>query len=176
RAPPDHPLAGAPLQDILPKKQTAGIFSAPAPPLLDRTLGQGNIAKNLHVHGSIFEPLELVVERSEISQQRLLSDELAVGSDACKVIGVDLAELSDVAGHHCISHRLRDLLYGVDIAGICGLGLRGNDCHQAYQHDHHCCSVPHVGSSIWKCALEKRAFEKMRRSASQYSLEEECCP
>src|SRR5215471_14249115 len=94
----DQPFAVALLEKIHPNKLAASIFPALAPFFFDSGTGHSNIAVYLHVYRSVFEPLEFVMEGLEVGEKGLLGNDLA-GGDGCEVVGVDLTEPGDVAGH-----------------------------------------------------------------------------
>jgi hypothetical protein len=54
-------LASAFLEEIHKNKLTANVFPVLNPLFRDTGLDQGNIAKHLHVHGSIFKRHEFVI-------------------------------------------------------------------------------------------------------------------
>src|ERR1700691_78151 len=63
----DHPFSRTLLEEIHPKKLAASVLSVPNPFFSDTAMDCRNIAEHLHVHRTIFKPLELVMEELKIA-------------------------------------------------------------------------------------------------------------
>ena len=114
----DHPLSCAFLEEVHIDTLTAHIFSVPDSLFVNGAMGYGNVAEHLHVDWSKFVGDELVRAGFEIGENLLLGDDLAGAADDRPVIGVDLIELVDVDGHHCVAHVASDFLDRGNIAWV----------------------------------------------------------
>src|SRR6266481_1369998 len=110
----DHPFVSALLEEIHKNKLTANVFSIVKPFFGDACLDYGHIAEHLHIHRSNFKRQEFVLAGFKIAYKALLSENFARGIDGCPIVGIDLVELVDIAGHHCISCILCELLHSLN--------------------------------------------------------------